>query len=239
MSSNFNDTTPAPPAGGTNVKWQSDGGGNDSAYVLLGGVLKKTSSYNAAAGDSGALVQFNAASAANYVLLATAPAAGWFVIVKNVNVGVVTVTYNTNTIDGKSANLSLSQGDSVAIYSDGTHYYTGLPRPQSIGVFIPGVGTNNQVALYVKMDRATIFPASAPNSYAVAKAAATGSTTYTLSKNGSSFATVVWSGAGTVGAWTQASDAVFAPGDILEIDGPATADATLANIGITLQGYRF
>lgn len=33
MSANFNDTTPAAPTNGVNVKWQTDGSGNDSAYV--------------------------------------------------------------------------------------------------------------------------------------------------------------------------------------------------------------
>ena len=33
MSSNFNSTVPAAPAGGTNVIFQTDGAGNDSAYV--------------------------------------------------------------------------------------------------------------------------------------------------------------------------------------------------------------
>lgn len=33
MASNFNDSTPAAPSGGTNVKWQKDGSGNISAYV--------------------------------------------------------------------------------------------------------------------------------------------------------------------------------------------------------------
>lgn len=33
MPSNLNDTTPAAPSGSLNVKWQTDGGGNDSAYV--------------------------------------------------------------------------------------------------------------------------------------------------------------------------------------------------------------
>lgn len=36
MSTNFNDTTPAAPAGGINVLWQTDGSGNDSAYVPAG-----------------------------------------------------------------------------------------------------------------------------------------------------------------------------------------------------------
>jgi hypothetical protein len=35
---NFNDTTPAAPAGGVNVKWQSDGSNNASAYIGLGGL---------------------------------------------------------------------------------------------------------------------------------------------------------------------------------------------------------
>ena len=33
MSTNFNNTTPAAPLGYTNVLWQTDGSGNDSAYV--------------------------------------------------------------------------------------------------------------------------------------------------------------------------------------------------------------
>lgn len=36
MSSNFNNTTPAAPAGGINVLWQTDGSGNDSAYIASG-----------------------------------------------------------------------------------------------------------------------------------------------------------------------------------------------------------
>jgi hypothetical protein len=338
MAVNFNDSTPAAAAGGVNVKWQQDGSGNVSAYVVAGGasgVLKKTTNYNAAAGDAGYLVSFNDASAVSYTLLATPssatwvvdvenigagvltvnpnganldgsasslileqnqgcriytdgtnyftqrgvglggnvnvqtasynfaatdqgkavianktsaltftllatpPSTSWYAVVKNMNVGVLTVARNGTTIDGKSSNLTLSQGDAVAIYTDGTNYYTAQPRPQSVGIFVPGTGSNNQVCLYLTMDRATIFPAGAPNSYANAVAAATGSTTYTYKKNGSSFATVLFSASGTTGAFTQASDAVFAPGDILELDGPATADATLANIGFTLQGYRF
>ena len=36
MSTNFNDTTPSAPSGGVNVKFQTDGSGNDSAYVPSG-----------------------------------------------------------------------------------------------------------------------------------------------------------------------------------------------------------
>lgn len=242
MPSNFNDTTPAAPAGSTNVKWQTDGSGNNSAYapgVIAPSTITKTTTYPIAAGDSGALIIANGASAFTITLLGTAPTAGTFYVFKNINVGVLTISRNSLTIDGLSQDLKLAQGDSVLVMSDGSNYKTGYPRPVSIAIFAPGVGSNGQVLAYFKMDRTATFPASAPNSYGVASAAATGSTTFTFKKNGSSFATAVFSGGGTTAAWTQASDALFAAGDIFEIDGPATADATLANIGLTLQGYRF
>jgi hypothetical protein len=145
VASNFNDSTPAAPAGSLNVIWNTDGAGNDSA------------SYNA-------------------------------------------------SVD--------------------------------VGVSWDGVGVNSQHLIYLKMNRAITFPASATNSHASAAVAATGSTTFTYKKAGSSFATVVFSASGTTGAFTQASDAVFASGDLLELVGPATADATLATFGFNLAGYK-
>lgn len=111
-------------------------------------------------------------------------------------------------------------------------------KPFDVSVFAPGLGSNSQILFRGKLARAVTFPAGASLSLASASAAATGSTTYTLKKNGTSFATVNFAASASVGTWTQASDAVFAAGDLLEIDGPATADATLANVGITLAGVR-
>jgi hypothetical protein len=111
-------------------------------------------------------------------------------------------------------------------------------KPFDIAVFAPGVGTNAQTLMRVALARAVTFPAGASLSQAKASAAATGSTTFTLKKNGTSFATVNFASSATSGTWTQASDAVFAAGDILEIDGPATADATLSEVGITVAGLR-
>lgn len=146
MSSNFNNSTPAAPAGSLNIKWQTDGAGNDSAYY-------------------------------------------------------------------------------------------GVP-------FVPGVGNkgagqNNDIYFYGVLPFAVAFPSGASGSTATAKTAATGSTTFTFKKNGSSFATVVFSGSGTVGAFTLSSTTSFnGTSDILEIDGPATADATLADFTLLLLGYR-
>jgi hypothetical protein len=75
-------------------------------------------------------------------------------------------------------------------------------------------------------------------SVASAGTAATGSTTFDLQKGTTSFGTVVFSAAGTTGTFTSASGATFAAGDVLRIVAPATADATLADISISLMGTR-
>jgi hypothetical protein len=61
MPSNFNSTTPAAPAGSTNVIFQTDGAGNDSGYVpssaiALAPVVALTQSANIVAGNIPALV---------------------------------------------------------------------------------------------------------------------------------------------------------------------------------------
>jgi hypothetical protein len=135
------------------------------------------------------------------------------------------------------ASYSGAGGKAVEVNS-GASALVFSAKPFDIGVFAPGVGTNNQKLARVALARAVTFPASATLSQAVASAAATGSTTFTLKKNGTSFATVNYAASSAAGIWTQASDAVFAAGDVLEIDGPSTADATLADVGITLAGVR-
>jgi hypothetical protein len=110
--------------------------------------------------------------------------------------------------------------------------------PFDVGVFAPGLGTASQKLVRIPLARAVVFSAGAALSIAKASANATASTTFTLSKNGTAFATVNFAAAAAVGIWTQAADADFAAGDVLEIDGPGTADATLADVGLTLSGTR-
>lgn len=128
-------------------------------------------------------------------------------------------------------------GKAVEVNSGATALVFSV-KPFDVSVFAPGLGTNNQILIRVKLARAVTFPSGASLSQATASANATSSTTFTLKKNGSSFATVNYASSSSSGTWTQASDAVFAAGDLLEIDGPATADATLADVGITLAGVR-
>lgn len=112
------------------------------------------------------------------------------------------------------------------------------PVPVDLLIFAPGAGTDAQDVFRVRFSRAVTFPAGAALSKATAKVAATASTTFTFSKNGAPFATVNFGIAGIEGVYTQAADAIFAAGDLFELDGPATADGTLADVGFTLAGTR-
>jgi hypothetical protein len=220
----------------TGTFWRGDGSWSP---IPFGTTQQKSAAYPFVAADSGVNYQLTGSTARTFTLPNPPPSTSWTVFAKCLGTGVLTVSRNSLTIDGKSTDLTLNQGDAVLITTDGSNYFTTLPRPFDVFVYMPGIGSNSQVLVYAKLGRSCVFPANAPNALAVANTAATGSTTYTFKKGGVSFATVVFSASGTVGAWTQASDAVFGPTDILEIDGPATADATLANMGLTLQGYRF
>jgi microcystin-dependent protein len=103
-------------------------------------------------------------------------------------------------------------------------------------VFVAGTGTNGEEVLRLALPAACQFPAGAAGSYGVARVAATGTTTYSVKKNGTEFGTVEWAGAATTATVTIAGATSFAAGDVLSIEGPATADATLEDFGITLAG---
>lgn len=177
-----------------------------------------------------------------------APQAGWLVVNRADSTIYIYVSSTWTAVSGGGASAFTGLSDVPASYSGaggkavevnaGATALVFSTKPFDVSVFAPGLGSNNQILIRVKLARAVTFPASATLSQASASAAATGSTTFTLKKNGASFATVNYAASSSSGTWTQASDAVFAAGDLLEIDGPATADATLADVGITLAGLR-
>ena len=100
-----------------------------------GGVNAQTgTSYTVVSTDNGKLVTFsNAAATAVTLPQATGSfASPWYVVVRNINYGVVTITPTTSTIQGL-ATLVLRFGESAYIYSDGTNY-TIVFVPRRLGV---------------------------------------------------------------------------------------------------------
>lgn len=100
------------------------------------------------------------------------------------------------------------------------------------------VPTGGQELCWIPITVAETLPSSCTGSQASSRTAATASTTFTINQYhaGSITAsdTVVWSASGTTGAFTCSGALTFAAGDALQIKAPATPDATIATLGITL-----
>lgn len=102
-----------------------------------------------------------------------------------------------------------------------------------IKTFFPGAQSSaSQLMLRDHAAIAATIPTS--GNKASAKTAATGSTVLTIKQNGSSVGTITFAASGTSGTFSIGSPVSLAIDDILTIEGPATADATLADISITL-----
>lgn len=93
--------------------------------------------------------------------------------------------------------------------------------------------------LRMRVPIALEFAADLPLTVGVALVAPTANTDFTIKKNGSSCGTIRFeAGSPTSILITFASTVTFAVGDLLQITAPGTADATLADISITLVGKR-
>lgn len=153
---------------------------------------------------------------------------------------------NTNTISliVGSTTLTLSPGRTYAVRTDGTangvvaRDIGGTDVPNDLHVFVPGTMSNAQLLFRLKTTRAFTLPINLTGSFVTANTAATASTTLTLKKNGSSIGTAVFAISGTTATLTFSAAVSFASGDVLTIEGPATADATLADTSIDLLGTR-
>lgn len=98
-----------------------------------------------------------------------------------------------------------------------------------------GKPANSAVILTFKAVRPFQLPSNIPGSTAAANTAATGTTVFILSKNGTGFGTLTFSAAGTTGVFSSSS-VNFVAGDILLVTAPSTADTALADIGFVLAG---
>ncbi|MDY7537685.1 hypothetical protein QN372_00850 [Undibacterium sp. RTI2.1] len=107
---------------------------------------------------------------------------------------------------------------------------------EQIEDWLPGKPAASAVIKRFISARPFSIPISAAGSQCKAVTAATASTTFSMAKNGVTFGTIVFAAAGTVASFTVAASTTFAAGDMLAITGPATQDATLADIVFFIKG---
>lgn len=116
--------------------------------------------------------------------------------------------------------------------------YLNPPRKRAVTVFVNGRPADGELIWRDVVTSATAFTVVANSTECVGNAAtaATGSPRINVLKNGSSVGNFTWSANGTTATVAIASNVTFSAGDVRSLVANSTADATLANISITLAG---
>ena len=107
--------------------------------------------------------------------------------------------------------------------------------PYSISGGISGAIGASQYVMFFLADRAINIPANFAGSLSKVLTAFTSAATYTIYHNGVSAGTISFSASGTVGTFSTSTAFTLAIGDSLTIEAPSTADATAANLALTIQ----
>lgn len=136
--------------------------------------------------------------------------------------------------------LNLGPGSTVTIMSDETDILEGESRAYDISSFYNGVPGNGEVIFKMRFPRRVTFPASFAGSKGVPVTTATNNANFDIKRNGVKVGTMQF---GTGASTPNFSDDLggpitFAEDDVMDIQAPGSADATLANFGFTLVGTR-
>jgi hypothetical protein len=92
--------------------------------VAAGGAQLLTANYTAVTLDANTLLVFNSPTPVTLTLPAVPPAAKWTIATQNLGAGVLTINRNGRLLDTVAANQTLTLGQGVDIFTDGTDYLT-------------------------------------------------------------------------------------------------------------------
>lgn len=115
----------------------------------------------------------------------------------------------------------------------------GLGSPFDVSMSYVGTPPGSNTRFYrLVLGRAITLPVNLTGSQAKCRVATTNTFVFTILQNGASIGTVNFGSGATSATFVFVAAVTFVAGDILEIDGPATADATMVDVSITLIGTR-
>ena len=137
----------------------------------------------------------------------------------------------------------LTNAVTVASYTDQRSYAPASllapgTQPYDLLMFFPGAPAANQVMGRVLVPRTITLPANLAGSYGSAITSATAACALTLAKNGVPIGAVNFAAGASQATFDFASAVSFAAGSVLTLTNQATADATLANVSLTLAASR-
>jgi hypothetical protein len=110
--------------------------------------------------------------------------------------------------------------------------------PYDLSFFLPGAYSSGALMAQVVLDRAVTFPDGLTGAQGYAGVNATATTVLDLQKNGANVGTITFTSAGSTPAFAMSGALSFAAGDRLSIVNEDPADATLADVSLTLKGKR-
>lgn len=167
------------------------------------------------------------------------PAEGSYYCVYNNNGSGYNV--NVQVTGGGGAGVTVADGAVKLIYCDGTdcQQISNATEFKDVvfGFYVPGAPTDALECLRLTMTHAVTFPSGLTGSQSKASTASTGTVAFSVKKNGTEFGTITFTTSAT-GTFAAASATSLAIGDQLTVVAPATADSTLADIGISLLATR-
>ena len=109
------------------------------------GVNAQTASYTATASDDNKLITMNCASC-TLSLPPSPPSPNWAIQVEDLNSTAVTVSRNSLGLNGGTSNISLPQFQQIAVWTDGTNYFSSVPFLAGTNVTITAATNGNTIA---------------------------------------------------------------------------------------------
>jgi hypothetical protein len=142
------------------------------------------------------------------------------------------------TVSAGAGQLLHTTGTTGGLVAVAPAAQAGGAAPFDIAVYFPGQPEAAERLLKLEVARGFTLPVDLAGSRGHADTAATAEAVCTILKNGSSVGSVTFATGSQDTAFTLAGGLALVPGDRLELVAPATQDATLAGLALTLIGTR-
>ena len=144
----------------------------------------------------------------------------------------------TVTVPAGASQLLHTTGTTDGLIPVAPAAQTGGAAPFDIAVYSPGQPEAAERLLKLEVARGFSLPADLAGSRGHVDTAATAEAAFTILKNGASVGSITFAAASQDAAFALASGLALVPSDRLELVAPATQDATLAGLALTLIGTR-
>jgi hypothetical protein len=132
--------------------------------------------------------------------------------------------------------VTAKAGNTLTLLNSGGQ--VGVSFPYDVGLYAAGKPAASAILMRFVFNRVISTAINLAGSVASLGTAPTASAAFSLTKNGSAIGTLNFAAGATSGTFTVAAAQNFVSGDVLAITAPGTADSTLSDLSVTLNGTR-